>query len=134
MHPPIEFEKVSFEEARKALETKVADDKAKGWRGERAPPRDEPLLEATERWMATLPTPMRPLQTVKFYPRIANRIAEFWKRPARCDEFFQGLMMDHRGGRKGFPSAVALELSSLAAYYAKVYPYRHSIWDDVLKK
>ena len=54
--------------------------------------------------------------------------------PKFLKDDFQTLMLDNRGGRKGFPPAVALELSTLASHYAKVYPYRHSIWDDVIKK
>lgn len=131
--PPIEFEKVSFDEARKALETKVREDAAKGWHGERAPQPAEPVFEATARWMQTLPAALRPVETAKAYPRIVNRLAELWKRPSRCDAYFQTLMLDDRGGRKGFPPAVALELSALATHYEKVYPYRHSIWDDALK-
>jgi hypothetical protein len=133
MEPPIEFERVSFDEARKALETQLREDQAKGYRGERAPQPDEPLLEATVRWMETLPVSLRPVATAKAYPRIANKIAELWKRPSRCDAYFQTLFIDNRGGRKGFPPSVAMELSSLAAHYEKVYPYRHSIWDDALK-
>ena len=37
MTSPIDFEKLSFDDASKALETKIRDDQAKGWRGERAP-------------------------------------------------------------------------------------------------
>ena len=47
---------------------------------------------------------------------------------------FEQLLLDNRGGRKGFPPDVAMELSKLATHYAALYPYRRSIWDDVLKK
>jgi hypothetical protein len=134
MEPPIEFERVSFDDARKALETKLREDQAKGWSGERAPQPPEPLFEATARWMETLPSTLRPAEMAKTYPRIANRLADLWKRPSRCEGYFQTLMLDTRGGRRGFPPAVAMEISALAAHYAKVYPYRHSIWNDVLKK
>jgi hypothetical protein len=134
MEPPIEFEKVSFDEAKQALETKLREDKAKGWHGERAPQPAEPLFESTARRMETLPRTLRPVELAKTYPRIANRIADLWKRPSRCDAYFQTLMLDSRGRRQGFPPAVAMEISTLVAHYAKVYPYRHSIWDDVLKK
>ena len=134
MTAPLEFEKVSFEDARKALETKTRVDEAKGWRGERAPERIEPFLEATVRWMDSLPASLRPVGLARDFPRIANKLGESWKRPARCDEYFEQLLIDHRGGRKGFPFAVATEVSKLATHYAALYPYRRSIWDDVLKK
>jgi len=134
MTGPIEFEKVSFEDARKALEMKTRVDEAKGWRGERAAERSEPLLEATVRWMDGLPASLRPVALARDFPRVANKLADLWKRPARCDEFFELLLIDHRGGRKGYPFAVATEVSKLASHYAALYPYRRSIWDDVLKK
>jgi len=133
MQGPIEFEKVSFDEARKALETKARSDDAKGWRGERAPQPPEALLEPTARWVQSLPGYVRPVALSREFPRIANRLGEIWRRPARCDEYLQSLLVDRRGGRKGFPPAVAMELSNLAAHYAVIHPYRHSIWDDALK-
>ena len=134
MQATIEFEKVSFDEARKALDTQTRSDEAKGWRGERAPERIEPLLEPTARWMESLPGCLRPVALARDFSRIANRLGDLWKRPAQCDQYLQDLLLDRRGGRKGFPSAVATELSKLAEHYASVHPYRHSIWDDVLKR
>jgi hypothetical protein len=134
MTAPIEFERVSFDDARKALESKIKVDEARGWRGERAPQLPEPLLETTAHWMDTLPASLRPVALAREFPRIANRLSESWKRPARCDEYFESLLIDHRGGRKGFPSAVAMELSTLASHYASLYPYRRSIWDDVVRR
>ena len=134
MTSPIEFEKVSFVEAKAALDAQVRGDESKGWRGERAQERTEPLLQATVLWMDSLSAPLRPVALARDFPRIANRIAEIWKRPARCDEYFQQLLIDHRGGRKGFPAAVAMELSKLSSHHASAHPYRHSIWDEVLRK
>lgn len=131
MEPPIEFEKVSFDEAKKALDEKVRTDKAKGYRGERAPERVETLQESTKRWLYELPAAVRPVETAKAFPRIVNKLAELWKRPSRCDEYFHTLLLDKRGGRQGFPPAVAMELGTLADHYAKANPYKHSIWDDV---
>jgi hypothetical protein len=134
MNTPIEFEKVSFEDARAALDAKARGDEGKGWGGRRAPERAEPLLEATVAWMDALPASLRPVALARDFPRIANRLGEIWKRPARCDEYFQQLLIDHRGGRKGFPAEVAMEISTLASHYAATHPYRRSIWDEVLRK
>ncbi len=134
MTSPIDWEKLSFTDASKAVETKTRDDQAKGWRGERAPEVAEALLEYTARWIDDLPSSLRPVALARDFPRIANTLAVIWKRPARADEYFQQLLLDHRGGRKGFPPDVAMELSKLAAHHATLYPYRRSIWDDVLKK
>jgi len=134
MTAPLEFEKVSFEDARKVLEVKTRFDETGGWRGERASERTQPLLEVTLSWMESLPASLRPVALARDFPRIANKLCESWKRPARCDEYFEQLLIDHRGGRKGFPAALAMELSKLASHHASLYPYRRSIWDDVLKK
>jgi hypothetical protein len=129
-----DFGKLSFSDASKALETKTRDDQAKGWRGERAPAANEPLMEFTTSWIDSLPLSLRPVALARDFPRIANTIAVIWKRPARADEYFQQLLLDNRGGRKGFPPDVAMELSKLAAHHAALFPYRRSIWDDVIKK
>jgi hypothetical protein len=129
-----DFDKWSFTDASKAVETKTRDDQAKGWRGERAPEINEPLQEYTTTWIESLPASLRPVALAREFPRIANTLAVIWKRPARADEYFQQLLLDHRGGRKGFPPAVAMELSKLATHHATLFPYRRSIWDDVLKK
>ena len=134
MSSPIEFDKVSFTDARKALETQARDDQARGWRGKRSPEVTEPLMEYTTRWIEGLPPSLRPVALPRDFPRIANTLAVIWKRPARAEEYFQQLLLDHRGGRKGFPPDVAMELSHLATHHATLFPYRRSIWDDVLKK
>ena len=134
MPPPGNYDKLSFTDASKALEIQTRDDQAKGWHGERAPEVNEPLLEFTTAWIESLPPSLRPVALPRDFPRIANTLAVVWKRPARADEYFQQLLLDHRGGRKGFPPAVAMELSKLATHHATLYPYRRSIWDDVLKK
>jgi hypothetical protein len=130
---PLEFERISIEEATQAIDRRVRPGNVKDWDGERRPAPVEPLAEPTAAWLASLPAAVRPSQLARQFPRIANRVCELWKRPAQCDAYFKTLIMDHRGGRKGFPPAVANELATLAAHYASVYPYRHSIWDDVLK-
>jgi hypothetical protein len=106
----------------------------KNWDGERRPTPAEPLTEAAAGWLVSLPADVRPRELARQFPRIANKLCELWKRPAQCDVYLKKLIMDDRGARKGFPPEVAKELSVLAGHYASVYPYRHSIWDDVLRK
>jgi hypothetical protein len=134
MIKPLEFERISIEEATKSIDKRVRPGNVKDWESERQPAPAEPLTEATAAWLASLPIDVRPRELAQQFPRIANKLCELWKRPAQCDVFIKKLIMDDRGGRKGFPSAVAAEVSALADYHASVYPYRHSIWDDVLSK
>ena len=130
----LEFERISIDEASKAIDRRVRPKTVTDWDAERRPAPPEPLTEAAAAWLVTLPIAVRPRELARKFPRIANRLCELWRRPAQCDRYFKTLMMDERGGRKGFPPEVAAELSTLAAHYSSVYPYRHSVWDDVLRK
>jgi hypothetical protein len=47
------------------------------------------------------------------YARLANRFAAVWENPAQTEAVFDELMIDHRGGRLGFPPLVAGELMRL---------------------
>ncbi len=87
------------------------------------------LLDATVAWMAELPYAVRPNELASRFPRIANSIAELWRRVARCEEYLDSLVVDQRGDRKGFPPAVAQELAALRSYYAELHPSNTSAWD-----
>lgn len=134
MVKPMEFERISVEEAVKAIDRRVRPDKVKNWDEDRQSAPAEPLAGATAAWIASLPSDVRPRELARQFPRIANRLCELWRRPAQCDAYVKKLIVDDRGSRKGFPPAVANELATLANHYPSVYPYRHSIWDDVLRK
>ncbi len=65
------------------------------------------------------------------FPRIANSIAQLWRRVARCEEYLDSLVVDQRGDRSGFPPNVAQELTALRNYYAELHPPQGSTWDLV---
>ena len=134
MMKPLEFERISVEEAAKTIDRNVRPGSVKDWDGERRPAPVEPLTEATAAWLASLNADVRPVELARLFPRIANKLCELWKRPAQCDDYIKKLMMNDRGTRRGFPNEVGREISVLANHYASVHPYRHSIWDDVLRK
>jgi hypothetical protein len=90
---------------------------------------NEPLTEATAKWLAALPVEVRPVNLARDFPRVANKLCELWKRPAQCEPFLVELMFDQRGGRQGFPLSVAGELAALNSHYATIYPRTRSIWD-----
>ena len=128
---PLEFEKVSVADARKALDgAPKAEDKAttvvRG--GVDANP---VLLDATVAWMTELPYTVRPTELASRFPRIANSIAELWRRVSRCEEYLDSILVDPRGDRKAVPPAVALELTALRAYYAELHPRPQSTGDSV---
>ncbi len=128
----LEFEKVSVDDARKALDgpAKSADKPATDVR--RHPETKNPvLLDATVAWMAELPDAVRPGELAQRFPRLANSIAELWRRVARCEEYLDSLVVDQRGDRKGFPPVIAQELTALRTYYAELHPRQQSTWDLV---
>ena len=110
-------------------ERKRADDRA--WVARRAPERRAVLLDTTTLWMAELPQAVRPVNLARKFPRIANSIAELWRRGARCEEYLVTLVVDLRGDRTGFPPEVARELTALRSYFAELHPHNRSAWDFV---
>lgn len=92
---------------------------------------DESLRATTMAWLEQLPEQVRPAETVRCFPRIANKLCELWKRPSACDRYIDGLVVDNRGGRKGFPAKVAMELAEIRAYYSRLYPSDRDTWTDV---
>jgi hypothetical protein len=89
----------------------------------------EQLAEATTNWLASLPPGVQPVVLARDFPRIANKLCELWKRPAQFEPYLAELIFDHRGGRQGFPLAVASELADLKAHHATIYPRNRSVWD-----
>ena len=129
----LEFEKVSVADVQRELENqrKQVDDRAHAV--QRAPQRRAVLLDATTLWMAELPQSIRPIMLPRKFPRIANSIAELWRRVARCEEYLDTLVVDLRGDRTGFPSEVAQELTALRSYFAELHPHNRSVWELVAR-
>lgn len=77
------------------------------------------LLPHSMAWFKSLPPDVRPVVLVEKYARIANLIARHWNDSAACTAYFDELLHDRRGGRKGFPSDVYQELRSLHDFYVR---------------
>jgi hypothetical protein len=73
------------------------------------------ILPATTRWVGSLPASSRPIEMLKAYPRVANRIASGWRDPRSARDVLDDLLIDHRGRRQGFPPFVLMELLRLEA-------------------
>jgi hypothetical protein len=132
----LEFEKVSFSDARKALEQTgpaayAVTRKSENWEEKRTATPDEALSDEANAWIAELPEAVRPRQLATRYARLANRIAELWKDPVKCERFLDDLMTDRRGGRKGFPLAIASELATLHEHYYRLHHGGKSPWEFV---
>ena len=100
------------------------DDPGAGhWARLRRPGRhnDESLTGTTRSWLRRLPAGRRPWQLCLRFPRVANRIAWCWSDAALCEQMFDDLLVDHRGGRAGFPRPVVAELRRLRDYHAHLH-------------
>jgi hypothetical protein len=64
------------------------------------------------------------------FPRLVPEIVAFWGSPT-CFDQLQALLVDHRGGRRGFPEDVYSDLSFLLTLVPRPKgPY--DIWSDAL--
>lgn len=88
---------------------------------QRDPPnvRDQTLSPLAVSWLNALPDEAKPNALCKRFPRVANRLALCWADPSLAGHVFDHLVAGKRGGRKGFPSDVAQELTRLAALMGK---------------
>jgi hypothetical protein len=68
------------------------------------------LLPQTRSWVTRLPEPLRPYALIDLYPRIANRLASAARHPGALADCIAELLIDRRGGRRGFPAEVSAEL------------------------
>jgi len=132
----LEFEKVSFTDARKALEETgpaayAAPKKVENWEEKRSQSTPEPLNDAANTWMSEMPESVQPRQLALRYARLANRLCNVWTDPQKCERLLDDLMMDRRGGRKGFPLQVANELATLRDYYFRLHHHGRSAWEHV---
>lgn len=67
-------------------------------------------------WLRSLPEDLQPVQLMRGYARIANLLCHRWDDPELALRYLRELLVDVRGGRHGFPGAVASELHALAEY------------------
>jgi hypothetical protein len=79
-------------------------------------------LPRTKTWFEGLPPQVRPTALMRQFPRIANVIAAAWNDLEQFETYISSLLTDKRGGRKGFPGEVLMELGALDRY-------RHSVPD-----
>ena len=128
---PLEFKKVSVQEAKRALDGEQAKPSGSKPNYKRTQIPEEPLLNVTRTWLASLPQDVRPVELVRQFPRIANRLRHLWTQLATCEKYLDSLLVDSRGNRKGFPLKITQELDALREHYALLHPNRRSIWDDV---
>ncbi len=76
-------------------------------------PRDQTLSNVAKDWWCKLAPDLHPQELCLRYPRVANRLALCWNDAELTEQLFASLMVDRRGGRKGFPKVVLEELLRL---------------------
>jgi hypothetical protein len=75
------------------------------------------VLPKGRKWIDELPSHLRPIHLIEQFPRIVNLIALDWNDASATYKRFDTLLVDHRGGRRGFPAAVQCELEALRDHY-----------------
>ena len=78
------------------------------------------LLPSTRKWLDALPRRVQPHSLCESYPRVANLIAATWEDTESLRIYFDELLIDRRGGRKGFPPDVSNDLRTLRSHVAYV--------------
>ena len=84
----------------------------------KAAPVNEPL-PATMKWIARLPTGVRPYALLREFPRVANALAVASRHDDALGECLYELLVDRRSHRNGFPAHVTHELLALRSYFAE---------------
>jgi hypothetical protein len=75
------------------------------------------LLHSTLGWAGNLPPEVKPQALMDRYPRLANLVAANWKEAQAFRLCLDGLLVDRRGGRQGFPRDVLDEFARLRTFY-----------------
>lgn len=90
------------------------------WATVRRPERacDHALTGTARLWLRKLPARRRPLRLCVNHPRVANRIAWCWQDALLSSQLLDDLLLDRRGGRRGFGPAIDRELKRLQEFNA----------------
>jgi hypothetical protein len=104
------------------LEQELAEMPREDWTDRRKARPADHLLPATLAWLAKLPLEIQPNATREGFPRIVNLLALLWSRPEALTSYLDELVVDRRGGRRGFPLTVLQELRALGDYQATLRP------------
>ncbi len=110
-----------FEVLKHLIDDVPADPQSAAWAAVRRAPRgcDHALTGTTRVWLRRLPARRRPLRLCEAYPRVANRIAWCWRDADLSEQVLDDLLVDRRGGRRGFPAPIVRELQRLREFNAQ---------------
>ena len=88
-----------------------------GWAKQRKATPLNRLLDSTTRWAEGLPLEVKPHALMAKYPRLANMAAASWNSASAFRDYLDILLVDRRGGRKGFPPEILAEFEQLRTFY-----------------
>lgn len=93
---------------------------------------DQALATHTLEWLKKLPHAARPQAVANRYPRICNHLALIWSDDHLVERYFDSLLIDNRGGRRGFPPDVGAELIRLHEFFERNRTTKPGTkaWDD----
>lgn len=74
-------------------------------------------------WMAQLPRDIQTPELAHVHPRIVNKLARLWRSALQVDACLHELIVDKRGTRLGFTTAIRDELLELRSHNNKRYTY-----------
>lgn len=74
-------------------------------------------LPVTVKWIARLPRPIRPVNLLRRFPRVANMLAASWSDRESFRTTLYDLLAPTRQNHRGFPSDVIAELLTLRSYF-----------------
>ncbi|MGZ5798865.1 MAG: hypothetical protein ACXWJG_18275, partial [Caldimonas sp.] len=66
-----------------------------------------------------IPSSLLPKHLCRLHPHLANRFAEAWGDKDRIEALVDDLLIDRRGGRKGFTPRVGMEIEQLERLHAR---------------
>jgi hypothetical protein len=91
------------------------------WKARRAPlaNADRALQSETHDWLRQIPRWLHPTQLCRYYPRLANRIAQRWADAPQVARLLSDLMIDRRGQRRGFAPRITEEIGRLYRHNAE---------------
>ena len=75
------------------------------------------LLPTSIEWLRSLPRQVRPVALATKYARIVNLLAQQWNDHHACCSYFDALLADRRGDRRGFAADVLADIRMLQEYY-----------------
>ena len=66
------------------------------------------------------------------FPHVLNRLVQVWQHTSETEEYLNGLMVDTRGNRQGFPLQALNEIAALRDHHRqRLAPQPQDVWSDL---